>query len=67
VQVDCGNTLLVEITPRACQDMLLQEGDFVHCLIKTHAITYLTELDCQPVQKVLNHDNALYYSFFNLH
>ena len=67
VQVDCGDTLLVEITPRACQDMLLQEGDFVYCLIKTHAITYLTELDCQPIQKVLNHDNALYYSFFNLH
>jgi molybdate transport system ATP-binding protein len=45
VQVDCGDTLLVEITPRACQDMVLQEGETIYCLIKTHSIAYLTELD----------------------
>lgn len=61
VQVDCGETLLVEITPRACQDMNLQEGEVIYCLIKTHSITYLTEFDSQPFQQVLNHENSLYY------
>lgn len=61
VQVDCGNTLLAEITPRACQDMGLREGDTVYCLIKTHAIRYLAEVDSLPAQRVLNHDNGRYY------
>lgn len=61
VQVDCGDTLLAEITLGAYKDMDLQEGDSVYCLIKTHAISYLTECDSQANQSVLNHDNNLYY------
>ncbi len=61
VQVDCGDTLLVEITPSACKNMALQEGEIIYCLIKTHSIAYLTEFDSQPSQRVLSHDNGLYY------
>lgn len=35
VQVDCGGTLLAEITPRACRSLGLREGLDVYCLIKT--------------------------------
>ncbi|MDD5227446.1 MAG: TOBE domain-containing protein [Methylococcales bacterium] len=50
VQVDCGETLLVEITLGACRDMALQEGDTIYCLIKTHSITHLNEQNTQPYQ-----------------
>lgn len=60
-QVDCGSTLLAEITPGACKNMALQEGDAVYCLIKTHAIVYLTELDAIPYQRVVNHGEGYYY------
>ncbi|NJD05262.1 MAG: ATP-binding cassette domain-containing protein, partial [Methylococcaceae bacterium] len=45
VQVDCGVTLLAEVTTRACLDLRLKEGDSVYCLIKAHAVRYLAELD----------------------
>ena len=61
VQVDCGAALLVEITPGACRDMALQEGDIVYCLIKTHAIVYIAELDALPYQRVVNHGDGYYY------
>lgn len=32
-------------TPRARQDLGLREGLDIYCLIKTHAIAYLSELD----------------------
>ncbi len=52
--------LLAEITLSAYKDMALQEGDFIYCLIKTHAIAYLAEFDFQASQRVLSHDNSLY-------
>jgi molybdate transport system ATP-binding protein len=61
VQVDCGGTLLSEVTPGACRDMGLQEGEDIYCLIKTHSITYLTEFDAQPYQRVINHGDGHYY------
>lgn len=61
VQVDCGGTLLAEITHGACQNMGLQEGDVVYCLIKTHAFVYLAELDILPYQRVVNHGDNYYY------
>ncbi|MCK9606829.1 MAG: ATP-binding cassette domain-containing protein [Methylomonas sp.] len=61
VQVDCGCTLLVEITPGACTEMALREGTWIYCLIKTHAIVYLAELDSLPYEKVVNHDGGYYY------
>ncbi len=61
VQVDCGSTLLAEITPGACRDMALQEGEFIYCLIKTHSITYLTELDALPYQRVISHGDGQYF------
>ncbi|MDD1621109.1 MAG: ATP-binding cassette domain-containing protein [Methylococcaceae bacterium] len=61
VQVDCGATLLAEITPGACRSMVLQEGDAIYCLIKTHSITYLTELDALPYQRVVSHGDGYYY------
>ena len=45
VQVDCGATLLADITPGAFRDMELKEGDDIYCLIKTRAISYLAERD----------------------
>ncbi len=50
VQVDCGETLLVEITLGACRDMALQEGDTVYCLIKTHSITHCAKENTQPYE-----------------
>jgi molybdate transport system ATP-binding protein len=61
VQVDCGRTLLAEITQGAYRDMSLQEGDKIYCLIKTHSISYLSELDRMPYQRVLNHGDGRYY------
>lgn len=61
VQVDCGATLLVEITPGAGRNMNLQEGELVYCLFKTHSIAYLSELDALPNQRVLNHGDGHYY------
>lgn len=61
VQIDCGCTLLAEITPGACREMALREGDWIYCLIKTHAIVYLAELDTLPYQKVVNHGDGYYY------
>ena len=61
VQVDCGGTLLAEITPGACRYMALQEGEDIYCLIKTHSITYLTELDAQPSHRVVSHGDGHYY------
>jgi molybdate transport system ATP-binding protein len=60
VQVDCGSTLLAEITPRACRDMALSEGDTVYCLIKAHAIAYMSEVDAPPSQRVVQHCDAYY-------
>ncbi|MDD5412170.1 MAG: ATP-binding cassette domain-containing protein [Methylobacter sp.] len=61
VQIDCGSTLLAEITPGACREMALQEGEDIYCLIKTHAIAYLTEFDAQPYQRVVSHGDGYYY------
>jgi molybdate transport system ATP-binding protein len=61
VQVDCGSTLLAEITPFACRDMALQEGEVIYCLIKTHSIAYLTELDPLSHQRVVSHGDGYYY------
>jgi molybdate transport system ATP-binding protein len=61
VQIDCGGTLLAEITPGAFRTMGLQEGDVVYCLIKTHAIVYIVELDNLPYQRVVNHGDGYYY------
>lgn len=61
VQVDCGGTFLAEITPGACRDMDLREGADVYCLIKTHAIVYLSELDDLPHQRVVSHGEGYYY------
>jgi molybdate transport system ATP-binding protein len=61
VQVDCGGTLLAEITPGACRSMGLQEGEDIYCLIKTHSITFLSELDNQPYHRVVSHGDGHYY------
>ena len=61
VQVDCGATLLADITPGACRDMNLKEGDDIHCLIKTRAINYLAEIDARPYHRVLSHGDGHYY------
>lgn len=61
VQIDCGGTLLAEITPGACRDMALSEGEIVYCLIKTHAIVYIAELDALPYQRVVNHGDHYYF------
>lgn len=44
VQVDCGATLLAGITPRACREMDLQEGDRIYCLAKTQSFNYADEI-----------------------
>lgn len=61
VQIDYGATLLAEITPGACRAMGLAEGQIVYCLIKTRAIAYLAELDAQPRQRVVSHEDGFYY------
>ena len=61
VQVDCGGTLLAEITSGACRSMGLQEGEDIYCLIKTHSITFLSELDAPPYHRVVSHGDGHYY------
>ncbi len=51
VQIDCGSTVLAGITPRACRDMALQEGDTVYCLAKTQSFCYVAELDTVPFRQ----------------
>jgi molybdate transport system ATP-binding protein len=58
VQIDCGSTLLAEITPRACRDMELTEGDTVYCLIKTHSISYMSEVNAPHAQRVVQYSDA---------
>lgn len=61
VQVDCGVTLLAEITPGACRDMALQESQIVYCLIKTRTIVYIVDLDSLAPQRVVAHADGFYY------
>lgn len=61
VQIDCGTTLLVGITPRACRDMALREGDTVYCLAKTQSFTYLTEAGTPALQRVLNRGGEYFW------
>ena len=51
----------MEITPSACRAMALLEGEIVYCLIKTHSIVYLAELDALPYQRVVNYGDGYYY------
>ena len=60
VQVDCGATLLADITPGACRDMALKEGDDIFCLIKTRAINYLAERNAFPANRVFHHGDGHY-------
>lgn len=59
-QVDYGGTLLAEITPRAGQELELCEGCDVYCLVKTHSIHYLSELDASQ-QRLVNRGDDRYY------
>jgi molybdate transport system ATP-binding protein len=43
VHLDAGAPLLAEITPRACRELNLREGETVYCLIKTRSFSYLIE------------------------
>ena len=61
VQIDCGSTLIAEITRGACQQMALMEGQEVYCLIKTQAIIYLADLDMLPHQRIIAYGNNYYY------
>ena len=61
VQIDCGWTILAEITRGACQQMGLQEGQEVYCLIKTQAIIYLSDLDTLPHQRIVGYGDNYYY------
>ncbi|ESS73008.1 molybdenum import ATP-binding protein ModC [Methyloglobulus morosus KoM1] len=61
VQIDCGWTILAEITRGACQQMALTEGQEVYCLIKTQAIIYLADLDILPHQRIVSYGNNYYY------
>lgn len=53
VQVDCGTTLLVGITPKAYRDMGLIEGETVYCLAKTQAFGYLGDNDDYLGQEII--------------
>lgn len=66
VQIDCGSTLLAELTPGACHNMGLQEGDVVYCLFKAHSIGYLSEIDSQPYQRVVSHGDGSYFLGTNI-
>ncbi len=61
VQIDCGWTILAEITLGACQQMGLMEGEEVYCLIKTQAIIYLADLDILPHQRIVSYGDNYYY------
>jgi len=41
--------------------MALREGESIYCLVKTHSISYLTELDALPYQRVVSHGDGYYY------
>jgi molybdate transport system ATP-binding protein len=41
--IDVGAPLLADITPRACRELDLKEGETVYCLIKTRSFSYLIE------------------------
>lgn len=43
VRIDAGAPLVAEITPRACRELDLKEGEAVYCLIKTRSFSYLIE------------------------
>lgn len=64
VQVDCGCVLLAEITKAAVLAMQLKEGDWVYCLIKTHSIVYLDELEMLPQHHIVSYGSDYY---LNLH
>lgn len=59
VQIDCGSTVLAGITPRACRDMALQEGDTVYCLAKTQSFSYLAEAEAVPLRRILSFADAV--------
>lgn len=61
VQIDCGSTILAEITRGACQQMGLMEGMEIYCLIKTQAIIYLTDLYTLPHQRIISYGDNYYY------
>ena len=61
VQIDCGWTVLAEITQGACQQMALTEGQEIYCLIKTQSIIYLTDLDILPRQRIVSDGDNYYY------
>lgn len=61
IQIDCGSTILAEITRGACQQMGLMEGQEVYCLIKTQAIIYLSDLDILPHQRIVSYGDNYYY------
>jgi molybdate transport system ATP-binding protein len=61
VQIDCGSTILAEITRGACQQMGLMEGQEVYCLIKTQAIIYLSDMDIMPHQRIVSYGDNYYY------
>ena len=60
VQVDCGATLFADITPGACRDMELKEGDDIHCLIKTRAINFIAERDAIPANRIFHRGDGHY-------
>ena len=60
VQIDCGVTLLAEITSRAFRSMELEEGDTVYCLIKTHAARYTGEIDASGSRSELRYSDGGY-------
>jgi molybdate transport system ATP-binding protein len=43
VRIDIGVPLTAEITPKACRELALREGETVYCLIKTRSFSYLAE------------------------
>lgn len=43
VHLDVGAPLIAEISPRACRELALQEGETVCALIKTRSFSYLAE------------------------
>ena len=65
MQIDCGSTILAEITRGACQQMNLAEGMEIYCLIKTQAIIYLSDLEALPHQRIVNYGNHYYYLSFD--
>jgi molybdate transport system ATP-binding protein len=65
VQIDCGFTILAEITRGACQQMGLMEATEVYCLIKTQAIIVLSDLDILPHQRIVCYGDNYYLGLEN--